>query len=451
MKPEDFVHLHVHTEYSTLDGINKINSLPTYAKEELGQNALAITDHGNISGSYKFVKECRNVGIKPIVGMEAYYTVGDRTAREKDELEKAFYHMILLAADNTGLHNLIKLSSHAYTEGFYHKPRLDDALIADYSEGIYATSACLGSRSSQLILKGRKKEARSLIEHHAEMFKDRFLLEVQLHDGPEQRLVNAALIETAKETGLPLVLTNDCHYTHEEDKEMQRILLAMQTKGNIHDANAFANAFQDIIVHVADHDWMWKRAQAHGIPYEAISNTKYIRDLVNSDSYFIDRRNRYPKFEGLPEGMTSWTALERLTKQLLFNKMGGMPNQEYKDRIDYELDIIKKMGFYDYLLIVWEFCEGARSEGVWLGAGRGSAAGSLVAYALDITDVDPIKYGLVFERWLNYGRAATPLLLDQSMKNTIDELSSRPEPVAPFGVNLTSCFEHGHTKEHNHG
>ena len=180
----EFVHLHVHTEYSLLDGINKVNRLPSLIKG-MNQPALAMTDHGNVSGSFKFYKECNKAGIKPIIGMEAYYTVNDRSVREKDELEKSYYHLILLAQNNIGLKNLIKLSSYAYTEGMYRKPRIDDALIAEYSEGIIATTTCLGSRASQLIINGQEKEAERLIHHHKAMFKNRFLVELQLHKDEE--------------------------------------------------------------------------------------------------------------------------------------------------------------------------------------------------------------------------------------------------------------------------
>jgi DNA polymerase-3 subunit alpha len=454
-----FAHLHLHTEFSTLDGINRVETLPDYIKS-IDQTACAITDHGNISGSYKFYKSCRKAGIKPIIGLEAYYTVGDRSVRERDELNKAYYHMVLLAGNNKGLHNLMKLSSYSSTSGMYYKPRIDDALLAEYSEGIIATSACLGSRSSQLILNGEKKAAGKLLDHHAAIFKDRFFIEVQLHKAKEQQAVNKVLLQIAKERSWPLLLTNDCHYTHESDKLLHEQTLCMQT-GSVMSDPPFNHeikktgasqgktrfSFGDIDVHVAHHDWMWERAQAQGIPYEAISNTQYVANSINSDSYFSCTKNRYPKYRGLPEGMPSWTALERLCKERLIKKMGGMPPQVYQDRINYELKVIKKMGFYDYLLIVWEFLNGARDEGVWIGPGRGSAAGSLIAYSLDITQVDPIKYGLVFERWLNYGRAAVPMHFDHDMLAQVKQMvpSEKKEPCS----DPTHSHDHSH-KEHDH-
>ena len=424
VQQDDFVHLHLHTEFSTLDGINRVDAIPKHI-QSMGQKAVAITDHGNIAGSYTFFKQCRKDNVKPIIGMEAYYTVNDKSVKEKDEDGKNYYHMILLAKNGVGLKNLMAISSKAYTEGMYYKPRADDALLAEHSEGIVATTACLGSRASQLILAGRRNEASRLIEHHASIFKDNFLVELQLHENDEQQLVNQVLLQIAKERNLPIMLANDCHYTHEDDKQLHEQTLCMSTNALMSDppwnreskgsgAGRTRFSFGDIDVHTASAEWMWKRAQAQGIPFEAIRNTRHIADMIKDEEYFNDRKNRYPEFPN-DTGLPAWEVLKRVTKDELTKKMGGMPPKEYRDRVNYELGVIKKMGFYNYLLIVRDFCEGARSEGVWLGPGRGSAAGSLVAYALGITQIDPIPYGLVFERWLNYGRAAQPLLLDTKM------------------------------------
>jgi DNA polymerase-3 subunit alpha len=409
----------MHTEYSTLDGINRIDSLPQYIAG-LGQDACAITDHGNISGSYKFYKSCIESNIKPIIGMEAYYTVNDRSAKELDDLDQKYYHLVLLAMNKSGLRNLYKLTSRSFTEGMYYKPRIDDELLANHNEGIIATSACLGSRTSQLILNGNKTEAERLLDHHAAIFQDRFFIEVQLHEDSEQQEVNKTLVEIARKRNWPLLLTNDCHYTEEQDKQIHEVALCIQTNDVMSNEKRFS--FGDIDVHVAHHDWMWERAQKQGIPYEAIMNSRYIANLIQHETYFEDRMNRYPKYENLPADLPSWEALERLAKNNLTKKFSGPPPKEYRDRLAYELKIIKKMGFYDYLLIVWEYLNGAREEGVLIGFGRGSAPASLVAYALDITRVDPIKYGLVFERWLNYGRAARPLIFDNKLRKMIEEL-----------------------------
>lgn len=413
----EFVHLHVHTEYSLLDGINKVNRLPSQVKA-MNQPAVAMTDHGNISGSYKFYKECKQAGVKPIIGMEAYYTVNDRHVREPDELGKSYYHLILLAQNNTGLHNLMKLSSYAYTEGMYRKPRIDDALIAEYSEGIIATTTCLGSRASQLILQGQEKQAEKLIHHHREMFKNRFIVELQLHHDEEQQKVNQVLQRIALENNFPVIVTNDCHYPQDCDKHHHEAALCMQTKAKLSDEKRFT--FGDIKVHVADGDWMWHEAKNQGMPYDVISNTLHLASMVDSDSYFMDRMNRYPKYQELPEEFTSIHYLTVQSQHGLFSRFKQMPPKEYRDRLDYELKVIKKMGFSDYLLIVAQFMNGAKDRGVMHGPGRGSAAGSLIAWALGITEVDPVKYGLLFSRFLNEGRGATPLIFNKEMAAIAD-------------------------------
>jgi DNA polymerase-3 subunit alpha len=415
-----YVHLHVHTEYSLLDGINKVNRLPTYAKQ-MGMPAVAMTDHGNVSGSYKFYKECKKQNIKPIIGMEAYYTVNDRAAKEPDHLGKSYYHLILLAQNNIGLHNLMKLSSYAYTEGMYRKPRIDDALIAQYSEGIIATTTCLGSRASQLILMGEKKAAENLILHHKEMFKDRFLVELQLHKDEEQQTVNKVLQEIASKHNLPMVLTCDCHYTHEHDKQHHEAALCMQTKTVLSDEKRFS--FGPIDVHFASHDWTWNEANQQNMPYDVISNTVHVADLIDSETYFMDRMNRYPKFQDLPETYKSFEFLTLESQHGLYNRFNDMPPQEYRDRLDHELNVIKRMGFSDYMLIVSQFMNGARDYGVMHGPGRGSAAGSLVAWSLGITEIDPIKYDLMFSRFLNEGRAATPLIFNKQMAEQADQFT----------------------------
>lgn len=411
-----FVHLHLHTEYSILDGINRVDTLPEYIKS-IGQDTVSITDHGNVSGTYKFWKNCKKAGVKPILGMEAYYTVTDRSAKEVDSDGEKYYHLVLLAQNNTGLKNLMKLSTKAYTEGMYHKPRCDDALLNECAEGLIATSACLGSRASQLILKSRFDEAERLITHHAGIFKDRFFLEIQLHNDRAQQIVNLSLVDIAKRTGLPLVLTNDCHYTKEDEKTLHEQALCMQTNDVMTNPKRFS--FGEIDVHVASHDWMKTQAEFHGLPYEAISNTVDVAKLIDSKSYFNDTYNRYPRFKDLPINMPAWEALENLAKEELTKKFNGMPPKEYRDRLNSELETIKKMGFYDYLLIVQDFIGEAREHDIIVGPGRGSAAGSLVAYSLGITQVDPIKYGLLFERWLNYGRAATPLIFTDEMSSLV--------------------------------
>ncbi len=417
---QQFVHLHVHTEYSLLDGINKVSRLPTFVKS-MNQPAVAMTDHGNISGCYRFYKECNKQNIKPIIGMEAYYSVNDRTAKEPDEMGKSYYHLILLAQNNIGLHNLIKLSSKAYTTGFYRKPRIDDALLADHSEGIIATTTCLGSRASQLILNNQITEAEKLIHHHRAIFKDRFIVELQLHREEEQQAVNKVLQEIALKNDFPMIVTNDCHYAHEHDKMHHEAALCMQTKTTLSNPKRFT--FGEIKVHMADHDWMWNEAKSQSMPYDVIANTVELSRMIDSDSYFMDRMNRYPKYQDLPPEYTSIDFLALESQHGLFNRFGEMPPIEYQERLNYEIKVIKKMGFADYLLIVSQFMNGAKERGVLHGPGRGSAAGSLIAYALGITEVDPIKYGLIFERFLNEGRGATPLIFNKEMAIKADDLS----------------------------
>jgi len=417
---KEYVHLHVHTEYSLLDGINKLNRIPKHAKS-MNQPAVAMTDHGNISGTYRFYKECKKANVKPIIGMEAYYTVKDRHAKEPDELGKSYYHLILLAQNNQGLHNLMKLSSYAYTEGMYRKPRIDDDLLAQYSDGIIATTTCLGSRASQLILNGENKAAENLITHHKQIFKDRFIIELQLHKDEEQQQVNKVLQEIALRNDFPMIVTNDCHYTHEHDKMHHEAALCMQTKTTLSNEKRFT--FGEIDVHFASHDWMWKNAKAQGMPYDVIANTVTLADMIDSDSYFMDRMNRYPKFQELPENMTSLEYLTIEAQHGLYERFGQIPPQAYQQRLAHELSVIKKMGFSDYMLIVAQFMNGARDYGVMHGPGRGSAAGSLIAYALKITEVDPIKYDLVFERFLNIGRAAKPLIFNSQMAAQADKYS----------------------------
>ena len=415
-----YVHLHVHTEYSLLDGINKVSRLPSFVKS-MNQPAVAMTDHGNISGCYRFYKECKKANVKPIIGMEAYYSVNDRTLREPDEMGKSYYHLILLAQNNIGLHNLIKLSSKAYTSGFYRKPRIDDKLLADHSEGLIATTTCLGSRASQLILNNELVEAEKLIHHHRAIFKDRFIIELQLHREEEQQEVNKVLQKIALKNDFPMIVTNDCHYAYEHDKMHHEAALCMQTKTTLSNPKRFS--FGEIKVHMADHDWMWNEASSQQMPYDVISNTVELANMIDSDTYFMDRMNRYPKFKDLPEGYASIDFLALESQHGLFDRFGQMPTLEYQNRLTHELNVIKKMGFSDYLLIVAQFMNGARSRGVLHGPGRGSAAGSLIAYALGITEVDPIKYGLIFERFLNEGRGATPLIFNKQMAIKADGLN----------------------------
>lgn len=452
----DFAHLHVHSEYSTLDGINRVHSLPEYVRDTLGQKACALTDHGNLSGAYKFYKSCRAAGIKPILGIEAYYAVEDRTVREPDADGQNYYHMVLLAKNQTGFKNLIKLSSDAFSSGFYHHPRLDDALLAEHSEGILATTACLGSRSSFLIGEGRIREAEKLLTHHARIFKDNFFVELQLHTDELQQNLNKELIKLAGKHNWPLIITADSHYTHFNDKKHHELALAIQTNKTLSDPKRMT--FGEIVVHMASHDWIAWHAERQGIPYEAISNTHHIANMIDDKGYFADIRNRYPKYTDLPEGVTADQALNRISKNLLIEKMGGVVPKVYQDRMNEELRIIKKMGFSDYMLIEWKLLKNLRDKNIVIGPGRGSVAGSLVAFALDITGVDPIKYDLLFSRWLNPGRAATPLIFTDDMISQISgetECETKDSSASPTSEQAgqkkkSECHHHCSSDECGH-
>lgn len=348
--------------------------------------------------------------------MEAYYSIIDRSIKEKDEYGESYYHLVLLAQNNIGLKNLYKLSSKAYSEGMYRHPRADFELLKECSEGLMATSACLGSIFSQLILKNESQKAESLLKTFAELFKDRFFIELQLHEG-EQKVVNTALMAMANKLSLPIILTQDCHYTNEFDKQLHEQALCMQTNSEMTNPKRFS--FGDIDVHCASHEWVAHRAIEQSIPYEAISNTNYVADLIDDKDYYKDNWNHYPKYQKLVEGVTSYDELVYRAKEGLTAKFGGMPPEDYRNRLIDELHSIKKMGFCDYLLIVQDFIQNANKNGILTGIGRGSGAGSLVVYSLGITHVDPIQYGLLFSRFLNYGRSATPLIFTNKMKENL--------------------------------
>ena len=457
----DFCHLHVHYETSTLDGINRIDTLPQHVAD-LGQTALAQTDHGNMVGSYQFFKSCVSAGVKPIIGIEAYYSILDHGVREKDDDGNNYYHLVLLAKNNVGLKNLFAISSKAFTENMYYKPRCSDALLGEYSEGIIATSACLGSRASRLILSGRKEEAERLILHHKSIFgDDNFLIELQLHEDKNQQDVNRALIEIGRRNNLPLVLTNDCHYTNHNDKQLHEMALAMSTNAKMHyppwdperkvegSSGKTRFSFGDIDVAVAHRDWMWERAQRQGIPYEAIRNTSYVASLIDSDTYYSDIRNRYPEYRNSPNGLSSWDYLEQLSHELLRRKLGGHLPAKYKERLEHENKLLKKMQFDSYLLILKDIVDDAAAIDVPMGPGRGSAAGCLVAYALGITHVDPIEKGLLFSRFLNPGRASRPLLFTPEMKKVIKEREKTS--IMPNGHCASECdHSHGNCNHHDH-
>ena len=392
-----FVHLHLHTEYSLLDGACRLKNLARAAKD-LGQDAIAITDHGSMFGAVDFYKELKKEGIKPIIGCEVY--VAPRKLSDKTyELDSEAYHLVLLCKNQEGYRNLIEMVSFGYTEGFYNKPRIDMDLLRQHSGGLIALSACIAGEIPQKLLQGDYQGAKELALEMEGLFgKDSFYLEVQDHGIPEQKNINGQLLRMAKETGIGLVATNDVHYIRKEDATLHDVLLCVQTAKTVEDENRmkfYSNEF-----YMKSYDEMEQLFA--GFP-DCLSNTQKIADLCNFDFDFETKH--LPKFP-LPQGETDATAyLERLCEEGLLKRYG---NRDHLERMEYELGVIKGMGFVDYFLIVADFIGYAKEQGIAVGPGRGSAAGSIVSYCLGITDVDPIQYHLYFERFLNPERISMP-------------------------------------------
>ena len=394
-----FTHLHVHTEYSLLDGSNKIKEYVSRLKE-LGMNAGAITDHGVMFGCIDFYKEAKKQGIKPILGCEVYVAPGSRFDRETSMGDDRYYHLILLAENNEGFANLTRLVSRGFIDGFYYKPRVDMELLEQYHEGIIATSACLAGEVQNYLLKDMYDDAREAALRMERIFgKNNFFLELQDHGYPEQKKVNPQLIRMSRETGIGLVATNDIHYTYADDVEPHDILLCLQTGKKLSDENRLR--YEGGQYYIKSEEQMREL-----FPYapEAIDNTQKIADRCNVEIEF--GVTKLPKYD-VPGGMTSYDYLEKLCYEGLERKYGTV-TESLRDRLDYELNTIRTMGYVDYFLIVWDFIKYARDHGIAVGPGRGSAAGSLVSYTLDITQIDPLKYNLLFERFLNPERVSMP-------------------------------------------
>ena len=394
---KDFVHLHLHSEYSLLDGACRIPQLVARAAQ-LGMKSLAITDHGVMYGVIDFYKACKNAGIKPIIGCEMY--TAKRSHNDKDpRLDAEQGHLILLAENNTGYRNLVKLVSLGFTDGFYYKPRIDYEQLAQYSEGLIALSSCLAGDIPQLILDHRYEEAKELaLRLEAIMGKGNFYLELQQNGLREQQIVNAQLIRLSRETGIPLVATNDVHYINREDAKTQEILMCIQTGKTIEDPDRMR--FETDAFYLKSADEMWEHFAAYP---EALENTVRIAERCSVEITF--GQLHFPSYD-VPEGYTPFEYL-KLQCDLGYRRRYGDSNEHY-GRLEYELSVINQMGYVDYFLIVWDFIKYARDNGIMVGPGRGSAAGSLVAYCLGITNVDPIKYDLIFERFLNPERISMP-------------------------------------------
>ena len=394
-----FTHLHVHTEYSLLDGSSKIRELTARAKE-LGMDSMAITDHGVMYGVIDFYRAAREVGIKPILGCEVYVAPGSRFDRENGAGEDRYYHLILLAENNTGYKNLMKIVSMGFVDGFYYKPRVDLDLLETYHEGIISLSACLAGEVQKYLARGMYEEAKRSALRYSEIFgKDHFYLELQDHGIPEQKMVNQGLLRLSQETGLELVATNDVHYTFAEDAKAHDILLCIQTGKKVTDEDRMR--YEGGQYYCKSEEEMRKL-----FPYaqEAIDNTHKIAERCNVEIEF--GVTKLPKYE-VPEGFDSWTYLNHLCREG-FKTRYPDDDGTLSRRLDYELGVIKTMGYVDYFLIVWDFINYARSQNIMVGPGRGSAAGSIVSYTLGITNIDPVRYNLLFERFLNPERVSMP-------------------------------------------
>ena len=394
-----FTHLHVHTEYSLLDGSSKIKELVHQAKE-LGMDSIAITDHGAMYGVIDFYKAAKAEGIKPIIGCEIYVTTGSRFDKEASQGDKRYYHLVLLAKNDTGYHNLMKIVSRGFTEGFYYKPRVDYEVLEKYSEGLIALSACLAGEVATYIRENNYEKAKDTALKLQDLFgKDNFFLELQDHGIPDQTKVNTALLKMSKETGIDLVATNDIHYTFKEDAEAHDILLCIQTGKKVQD--------EDRMRYEGGQYYLKSPEEMQRLfPYarEAIENTGKIAERCNVEIVFGEQK--VPEYD-VPEGYTAVTYLNHLCEEGLKRRYPNI-TKELRERLDYELKTIENMGYVDYFLIVWDFIHYAKEHGIAVGPGRGSAAGSIVSYCLEITDIDPIRYQLLFERFLNPERVSMP-------------------------------------------
>ncbi len=392
-----FVHLHVHTQYSLLDGAARIPELVRRAKS-LGQDALAITDHGVMYGVIDFYRACEKEGIKPILGMEAYVAPRSRFDRDGSQ-DREYAHLILLAKNETGYKNLMLLSSEAFLHGFYYKPRIDYDLLAEHAEGLVCLSACLAGDIPQLLLKNRYDDAKALAARLQSIFHGDFYIELQSHGIPEQQQVLPGLRRIAKELSIKTVATNDIHYVERGDAEAQDVLLCIQTQRFVDETNRMRMQTDEFFVKSEE-----EMRLALPDDTDAIANTREIADKCNVQIAFGVRR--MPSFSA-PDGMDNEAYLRKLCNEGLARKY---PNADdaIRARLDYELSVVSHMGFVDYFLIVWDFIHFAKSNGIMVGPGRGSGAGSLAVYCLDITDIDPIRYNLLFERFLNPERVSMP-------------------------------------------
>ena len=394
-----FVHLHIHSEFSLLDGANRIKDLPVRAKE-LGMDSIAITDHGVMFGAIDFYKACKKEGVKPIIGCEVYVAPRSRTDKQPG-IDNHYYHLILLAKNNEGYKNLSKLVSLSFVDGYYYKPRIDREILEKYHEGLICLSACLAGEVNQALLSGQNEKAEQVALWHKKVFGDDYYIEIQNNGIKEQVLANQKLVQLARKLDIPLVATNDAHYLKREDAYNHEVLLCIQTGKRMSDEDRMK--FDTDELYVKSPEEMAEYFKAFP---DAIENTVKIAEQCNVEFEF--GHTILPNYDVPPEYPTHYDFLKELCDKGLKKRYGKNLSEEIQKRAEYELNIIKKMGYVDYYLIVWDFIHYAKTNGIPVGPGRGSGAGSILAYAIEITDIDPIKYGLLFERFLNPERISMP-------------------------------------------
>ena len=397
----DYVPLHLHTEYSLLDGAIRIKELVQQAIA-YKMPAVAVTDHGNLFGAVDFYRQATKAGLKPIIGCEVYVAPGSRFDRKQDhETEEVSFHLILLAKDNDGYRNLVNLVTKAYTEGFYYKPRIDMDLLEQYSGGLIGLTACLKGEVPYLLHRGMIDRAREKALGYKHILgPENFYFELQDNGLPEQDEVNKKLIELSQELHIPVVATNDCHYMRKEDARAHDVLLCIQTGKTVNDKNRMHFSADSFYFKSPD-----EMKQAFSYIPEAVLNTRVIAEKCNVE--FKLGTCLLPRYE-LEDHESPDAFLEKMAIEGLRIKLGASPDAVYTDRLRRELDMIRKMGYSSYFLIVWDFISYAKKQGIPVGPGRGSAAGSLVSYCIGVTDIDPVKYNLLFERFLNPERISMP-------------------------------------------
>ncbi|MBQ2937942.1 MAG: DNA polymerase III subunit alpha [Clostridia bacterium] len=415
-----FVHLHIHSEYSLLDGANRIKDLPVRAKE-LGMDSIAITDHGVMYGVIDFYKACKKEGVKPIIGCEVY--VAPRTRFDKEPgIDNHYYHLILLAKNNEGYKNLSKLVSLGFVEGYYYKPRIDKEILEKYHEGLVCLSACLAGEVNQALLNGNTEKAEEVALWHKNIFGEDYYIEIQNNGLREQVLANQKLIQLGRKLDIPLVATNDAHYLKKEDAYNHEVLLCIQTGKRMSDPDRMKFETEELYVKSPE-----EMSEYFSAFPDAIENTVKIAEKCNVEFEFGN--TILPNYNVPPEYPTHYDFLKKLCDDGIKKRYGEDITEEIQKRVDYELSIIKKMGYVDYYLIVWDFIHYAKTNSIPVGPGRGSGAGSILAYAIEITDIDPIKYGLLFERFLNPERISMPDFdvdfSDERRQEVIDYVSEK--------------------------